>query len=298
MLDEIKINAHCKNHCHCVCPGNKPLGTCLYYNPDYPYGFTVRSYRKNCRYVCHLFRKEVMIFFLEGELKISIDGEKYILGAGHIITIPLFSVITCEVLADIKALFIEYPPTNFHLCLSRFFSLRDIVDSEQSVVHSNPLLFTPEVEKFVSLLLYYLERIPYCRLFHTNKLYELGTLLLYSYSNEELSRLFHPLLKKDLDFMYRVNAHLDTFTTVEEMAKEFNMSLSAFSKRFKKVFMESPYKWFLIQKANLISQYIASNRCSVTDIVYKFNFSSPSHFHKFCLVQYGCTPSELMNMLY
>jgi AraC-like DNA-binding protein len=75
------------------------------------------------------------------------------------------------------------------------------------------------------------------------------------------------------------------------------MGRTNFDLKFKKEFGMPPLRWMLKEKAKRVRFSMAESDITLSDIMQKYNFNSPTHLNRFCKQQFGCSPTELMKKL-
>ena len=73
--------------------------------------------------------------------------------------------------------------------------------------------------------------------------------------------------------------------------------INSFRVKFKKNFGIPSYQWLLNEKAKRILKCLTTEGEDFKSIIDDFDFSSHSHFYKFCKTQFGLTPEELKKKL-
>lgn len=87
-------------------------------------------------------------------------------------------------------------------------------------------------------------------------------------------------------------AHIESSTSVEELAFLCHMSLSTFKRRFIGIYGLPPSKWFLQKRMERAAALLCSGCNKPSDVYYKVGYESHSSFaHSFKQV-FGVTPSE------
>ncbi|MGV8090941.1 MAG: helix-turn-helix transcriptional regulator [Mangrovibacterium sp.] len=124
------------------------------------------------------------------------------------------------------------------------------------------------------------------------KLYEVLFTLIIFYTKEELGRFFAPFLSGNIDFKDFVLDNYRKVKTVEELADLHHLSVRSFSRKFKKYFGDSPYRWMLEQKSRHIKVKLMDHSVFLNDIIEEYGFSSPSHFSFYCKKHFGKSPRE------
>jgi AraC-like DNA-binding protein len=150
---------------------------------------------------------------------------------------------------------------------------------------------------YLDLLLRYMRNGISCPKMDKIKTQELFLLLQNLYTREEIANLFHPILGKSLGFKEKVLQYYQDTASVDELAGILGMGRSNFDIKFKKEFGIPPLRWMLKEKAKRVRFSMAESDVTLSDIMQKYNFSSPTHLNRFCKQQFGCSPTELMKKL-
>lgn len=129
-------------------------------------------------------------------------------------------------------------------------------------------------------------------LMYQMKQYEFFVLLEHYYTQQEQANFLYPLLDKELDFEEQVQLYYTKANNVPELAQLCGYNTREFIRKFYKSFNAPPYKWMLQKRAQAVEQDL-SGEISIKEIVYKYNFSSPSHLTHFCRKHLGDTPIRL-----
>lgn len=121
---------------------------------------------------------------------------------------------------------------------------------------------------------------------------ELFVLMGMSYTPEECSGFFAPILGGDRNFKTNVLKLLHNGCSATEIAEHIGMSPRNFARHFLREFGESMRSWTQKDKARRIELKLAIPETTIPDILIRYNFTDMSHFTKFCKSHYGCTPCE------
>ena len=89
-----------------------------------------------------------------------------------------------------------------------------------------------------------------------------------------------------------INAHLSEPLTVEILARQVNLSSSAFSRRFRELTGRSPYQFVKETRLERARELLLERRLRVTDISVVVGYASMSHFAKEVRARFGTTPRE------
>ena len=132
-----------------------------------------------------------------------------------------------------------------------------------------------------------------CAHFHDLKQKELLFYLRAYYPKKDLVAFFGPILNNDIRFAKTIYENYDSTKSIENLASIANYSVSGFKKRFVKVFGMYPRDWIEREKAKKMYYEINCTKETLQEIAAKYDFSSASHFNKFCKRVYGMPPSQL-----
>lgn len=85
--------------------------------------------------------------------------------------------------------------------------------------------------------------------------------------------------------------------TVTDLAQMIGYGVNSFRMKFKKVFGIPAYEWLMQEKSKRLLVAIANSEDDFKNIIDEFDFSSHSHFYKFCKARFGYSPTELRKKL-
>lgn len=88
-----------------------------------------------------------------------------------------------------------------------------------------------------------------------------------------------------------INTHLGENITLDEIAKNANLSRSHLSSLFKGITGVSPYEYLLLQRVERAVSMINNTDSKITDIAYEFGFFSQANFNKSFRRITGMSPS-------
>ncbi|MDR1644894.1 MAG: AraC family transcriptional regulator [Tannerellaceae bacterium] len=236
-----------------------------------------------------------ILFLLEGEMNISYhEFRNHLCRAGEMIFIPQDSIATAEAFTEIKYLLLSF---NNQIILHEDMNWNELkeFDGERNVFHK--LDIRPPLPDVLESISFYHKNKIACTYLDEVKEKEIFLMLKVFYSKQEVARFLKPLLKQDMDFKAYVIKHYINAKNVEELAKLCDLSVRAFTRKFKMHFDDSPYRWILRQKANQIKILLADKKISLQAIIKEYGFSSPAHFTTYCKKQFGQTPSAYRNSL-
>ena len=91
-----------------------------------------------------------------------------------------------------------------------------------------------------------------------------------------------------------LNSHIfGTSPTIDQLAQQFNMSPSQLKSKFKSLFGNTIYQYYLQSKLNTAKDLISKGEGTISDIGYRLGYSNISQFSAQFKKQFGCSPSEL-----
>ncbi len=239
--------------------------------------------------------ESLIIFVLEGEVKVSADGHNDVLHrAGYISLQPRNSSSYIQV--QQPCTFISFhSPHNITLCDR--FSVQSLPRYIPEGFHYQFTLLPirQRLAEYATGLRHCLEDGLGCVHFLEMKMQELFILLRAYYNREELATFFYPLIGKNRDFQDFVYEHYRQVDSLNEFAALANTSVDTFKRRFKETFGEPAHKWITGRKAEHVYRDIALGILSFADIAEKYRFSSVSYLTTFCKQHLGKTPQQLRN---
>lgn len=239
--------------------------------------------------------ESLIIFVLEGEVKVSADGHNDVLHrAGYISLQPRNSSSYIQV--QQPCTFISFhSPHDITLCDRFSVQLLPRYIPEGFHYQFTLLPIRQRLAEYATGLRHCLEDGLGCVHFLEMKMQELFILLRAYYNREELATFFYPLIGKNRDFQDFVYEHYLKVDSLNEFAALANTSVDTFKRRFKETFGEPAHKWITGRKAEHVYRDIALGILSFADIAEKYRFSSVSYLTTFCKQHLGKTPQQLRN---
>lgn len=266
--------------------------SCSEYLSDIRLGFKYIEVEKDTVFYVKDKTEQHLFFFIQGSVKVRYNEfPERIFNAGEMIFLPKSA--DCWGVALTKCSFIVHIyDSPIKLCDKvGLNSIISCISQVQYDFQSLPVRST--LNNYLSLLKEYLTGGINCRHLHEIKQKELFLIFRMHYRKEELAQFFFPMLGKSLDFRSKVMAHYPEAKTVKELARFCCYSEGRFNELFLAEFNETPYKWMQKQKSKHIIWHLAQTNASLKEIATEFNFSSQSHFNKYCKSQYGETASQV-----
>jgi AraC-like DNA-binding protein len=236
-----------------------------------------------------------ILFLLEGEINISYhEFRNHLCKAGEMIFIPQDAIASAEAFTEIKYLLLSF---NNQVILHEDLNWNELreFDNGRDIFHK--LDIRPPLQDVIDSITFYHKNKITCTYLNEVKEKEIFLMLKVFYTKQETARFLKPLLRQDMDFKAYVIKHYINAKNVEELAIACDLSVRAFTRKFKVHFEDSPYRWILRQKANRIKILLADKKISMQAIIKEYGFSSPAHFTTYCKKQFGLTPSMYRNSL-
>jgi AraC family transcriptional regulator len=97
-------------------------------------------------------------------------------------------------------------------------------------------------------------------------------------------------LQKAIDYMEK---HLLDHITIEDIAKQANMSTFHFQRTFTILTDISVGEYLRRRRLTLAGQELLTTNCKIIDLAYKYGYDTPEAFSKAFRLQHGVTPSEI-----
>lgn len=236
------------------------------------------------------------LFVATGSLEIRINHHEPLrIERNQFILIPVSSSYKLEITEECVLVTMTFREVS-NLC--KTFSLDSL--KKHAAQHSGILTaldMTDSIRIFLESIMDYLEKQVYCSDLHNLKQNELFYLLRYGYTRDQLVSVFYPLLADDKGFKTLVMENFRSSRSTTELAERCGFSTSSFNRKFKTEFGCTPYKWLQKEMSKEILYELSVNKVSFSEIVYRFGFTSSSHFNAFCKKEFGMTPTELKHKI-
>ena len=114
---------------------------------------------------------------------------------------------------------------------------------------------------------------------------------------EELDYFFYLSSTHSAEFERLIAENYIKAKTVTDLAQMIGYGVNSFRMKFKKVFGIPAYEWLMQEKSKRLLVAIANSEDDFKNIIDEFDFSSHSHFYKFCKARFGYSPTELRKKL-
>ncbi len=107
-----------------------------------------------------------------------------------------------------------------------------------------------------------------------------------------LNRLFEP---QAFNFKEVIEAHIFSNLTLEALAEITNKSVSSFKREFKKLYNDSPGRYFKQRKLEKAAGLLQATSLNIGEIAYESGFQDLANFNVAFKEKYDCTPSAYRN---
>lgn len=265
---------------------------CSQYLTDVRLGFKYIEVDAGTVFETHEKKEKHLFFILEGSVKVRYNEfSDKTFSAGEMIFIPKSADCWGEALTN-SSFIVHIYDAPVRLCDK--VSLNSIAAHAECIQYEfKSLPIRTPLDLYLKLLKIYMIAGVNCRHLHEIKQKELFLLLRAYYRKEELAQFFYPMLGKSLDFRSKVMTYYMESKTAKELARYCGYSEVHFNELFVAEFTETPYKWMQKQKAKHIIGRLSQSEVSLKEIIDEFDFSSQSHFNKYCKSQFGETAAQI-----
>ncbi len=236
-----------------------------------------------------------IVFIKEGRVKVLYETRTHEVGPRQMLFVPKVNSLVIETIESTAIILLNFDvPMRFCSQAKQHqitLACRDIK------YQFKPLDINDALDKFLHYIKYYIGCDKHCCQMHELKFKELGILLGMHYSKEDLAAFFYPSMGQQLMLRDKVFDNYASVKTVAELATICGYSESRFNDIFIKEFEQSPYQWMLKQKSKVVMEKLLDPKLPIKEIIHELNFSSHSHFTRYCKSQYGTTPTLLRQKL-
>lgn len=220
-----------------------------------------------------------------------------VLGGGTVMLLPKHSCTYGVTLTDCDFVACAMPEGDEERDLALFQTLSARI-TEDFEYDFDTLEIHPLIGKFLSLLEDAFEHGIVSDNYMYAKRAELHIYVKRLYDNDALARFFYPLLGgHSMSFKDFVISNYRNYTDVPSFAAAANMSVSTFTRAFRKAFGTTVYKWLNARRAEYIYKDIVMTEMSFAEIADRYGFSSQAYLVYYCRRHFGVPPKELRNAL-
>lgn len=272
-----------------ACPINCPV--CRYDGKFYPARFHSVKLPKDADLSGMERKANHIVFLLEGTLHVRTqENEHHYLNSGQCMFLPRSQYPGIRAIVPSRVVWLDF---SNRIVLGGQDALASTALSGIHPVESIPML---SVNSLIGRMLAGMQDME-MPCYHMLKQYELFFLMKASYTDEELSRFFHAVLRPIHDFRAFVESNYANTDSLEDIAAKANLSKSYFIKRFKEVFGMSVHQWLVKQKEGQFKKMLAAGNCDSEEMTRRLGFQSTQGLYQFCRQRFGCSMTELRERL-
>ena len=236
-----------------------------------------------------------VIFVIEGVVRLtSLLTTDKVLVAGQIMFLPYYnneshlyavtnSSITIFKLKTTTTLGEEF-------LVEKYYSLKDFV-IETSL--TGTLFMNMSIQHFVLGINLLVKDNVHCQKIFELKIKEFFFLLKTYYSEEQICSFLYYIHSPDIIFSEYIRNNWYKYMTIRKLASSLNLSVSQFSRKFKRVFGETAYQWIIHSKAKLIYNELKTGTKPFKQIAWELGFSTIYHFNNFCKKELESNPTKI-----
>lgn len=229
------------------------------------------------------------IFVLSGTLEVKTKDKEITLEAGNMFLLPVEKYAVISIEESELIFFTSDRPTEYCVTMlaELFENVREVEERFVKLKIVNPL------DKFLSLLMVYMDSGVDCKYLFEGKQHELFMVIRACYTEEELVSFLYPLtLRKDSDQRKLIIDNCSKAKNIQELATLCGYSVGGFKRLFKEIFNEPIYRWMQQQKVNSLKIRLREKDVNLKELIDEYGFSSPAHFTKFCKQWLGMVPTQ------
>ena len=229
------------------------------------------------------------IFVLSGTLEVKTKDKEITLEAGDMFLLPVEKYAVISIEESELIFFTSDRPTEYCVTIlaELFENVREVEEGFVKLKIVKPL------DKFLSLLMVYMDSGVDCKYLFEGKQHELFMVIRACYTEEELVSFLYPLtLRKDSDQRKLIIDNCSKAKNIQELATLCGYSVGGFKRLFKEIFNEPIYRWMQQQKVNSLKIRLREKDVNLKELIDEYGFSSPAHFTKFCKQWLGMVPTQ------
>ncbi len=237
-----------------------------------------------------------LAFLLEGN--ITLDYNQHVKdylanGNGFMCVFPMAKFHRVKMNEDTVCVFLFIIGDNLSFC-RRILTDESLRNMPKSTNILPVLRIVPQIRAFADQMMNYIDKREHLtRDISPTMQSGLQDLLMANYTQNELQRLLLPLYYTDESFYFKVSKLAEEFLSIEEMAARLNMSRSAFLRRFKRTFKQTPKQWSSEIKKNILYRALRETNLPLEQISQRLHFSSLQHMNIFCRKSLNKTPMSI-----
>jgi len=234
-----------------------------------------------------------LMFFLKGKVNVSSNlFTKEEFAAGDVLFLPHHSDGLFKVKEDAQIIVHNF--SNATRCLLSYLRI-DNQNVADKILYTCKLHIVPAfIPYFDSVLTYLREEedkdnssiwfLKHQEAIHIFSMY---------YTKKELYSFFRPMLHESIPFKSLVFSHAKYANNVNELAELCGHGIVNFRRIFREQFGIPVFEWLQQEKSKRVLHAILATESPFKEILNDYNFTSASHFNKFCKKYFGDTPTNI-----
>lgn len=132
-----------------------------------------------------------------------------------------------------------------------------------------------------------------CSQFLNMKVSEIFYIIRAHYTEDDCMKLFVHISTSEMEFTEFLKTNSLKYKTIGELAAALGMTVSGFTSKFKKIYNNTPSEWLRRKKEQCIYREICYSDKQFKRISLEYNFSTQSHFVRYCHKTFGKSPGKL-----
>lgn len=251
----------------------------------------IRKFDSDCIYEGKVDISEIILVISGSAILNSQTINNYRIEEKTAILLPIGSNYTLAVKEQTETVICRLD-SNVRLC--DFYTLDSLLDDIPEPDNSfTAIKLNEKLLDFATGVSSYISDGLVCDHFLRTKMTEMFYIFRAYYPKEVIAHFFLPLINKDSKFADFIYNNWQKVKSLNELAAMYNLSLSGFTKKFKKVFGIAPYKWIMNKKGELIYTELRCSDKSIKQMSIDYNFCSVQHFCDYCKKKFGMPPGKI-----
>ncbi|MCD8042589.1 MAG: helix-turn-helix domain-containing protein [Tannerellaceae bacterium] len=233
------------------------------------------------------------VFVLEGECRVCYDHANEIIAKdGEFFFIPYYASYNARLSGGTYLVVIRLTQAN--VLFGRYkLHLLDYKKASDSCPEHLTLPIHPILLKYFEGIICYLQTGVTGSLFYEIKVRELFLLFSEFYTRQEIAGLMNPILSRDISFTGFVLENWRKVNHARELAALSSYCESAFNRKFKEVFGETPYRWLSQKRSDSILNELKHTNKNFKTIAEEFRFNTLQQLNNYCKCHFKKTPGEI-----
>lgn len=270
---------------------------CVCYKDDNKEGARIRTFIAGYNEEITITEHEI-VFVIKGVFRIGSATDTTLvktMTSGEFIYLPTGMKISCHAVERSQLLCVKLVEHVRECDLFRINKPQNMTAEDVNVIYT--LKANNIIKSFTKNLIEVINSGMKCMNYMSPKGTELILLLHHCYTQEECTKFFLPFISVDMAFSEFIRLNHHKYKTVRDVAAALSMSPHNFTAKFKRVFGEKPITWKRKQQTRLIYSDVCQSHETLQKIADRYQFSSPANFTRYCVKNYGLSPSRIRKKL-